>query len=241
VTGSKGGSGAAAARAERDGIVEERRVRLFQRVSPIWREQFEWLLDLPYTADQQRKALQTEPKLTALVGLSELERGAILSDLAGLRMAYPDWVNGRPLPSLDRLDGLARKTPRSGIDDAPFHAWIKLGAVASLLIPHQVRVDDEAMAKVITTAQGWREFCDFGLFSSAELTLASGPAPRTVAALHALAIRPSHAIVPGNAGPEYEGDIWWNGAPTRALDLVARYDRPSRSKTLLRLFGRRGK
>lgn len=241
VTGSREGSGAAAARAERDSAIEEQRARLFDRVSPIWRELFAWLLDLPYTADQQKKTLQTEPRLTALVGLSEVERGAILSDLAGLRIAYPDWVNGRPLPSLDRLDGLARTSPRSGIDDTPFHVWIKLGVVASLLIPHRVRVDDEAMAKIITTAQGWRELCDFGLFSSAELTLASGPAPRTVAALRALAIRPSHAIMPGSAGPEYEGDIWWNGAPKRALDLVARYDRPSPAKALLRLFGRRGR
>jgi hypothetical protein len=44
-----------------------------------------------------------------------------------------------------------------------------------------------------------------------------------VRAIAALATRPSNVILPGKAGPDHEGDLWWNGAPPRANALVGRY------------------
>lgn len=241
VTDASGRSTSAGAKAERDDAIAARRAKLFTLVSPNWRETFEWLIDLPFVADSQEVTLRTEPRLAALGMLDETGRGNILSDLARLRSAYPDWHNGRPVAPLYRLDGLALRAQRAKIGSADFRAWTKLGVVAFLIVPLPARLEDAAMARVIAAAQDWRPLCDFGLLASAEATLSAGPAPFTIDALRALALRPSHVICPGSAGPEYEGDNWWNGAPKRALDLVDRYDRPLRSAKILRIFGKIGK
>ena len=210
-----GPSGAAAAKASRDAALAARRGALLNGISPVWRSVFEWLLDLPDTGSRLEAALKDDAKLIALAGLNDSERGAILSDLARLRFEYPDWRGGHATPPLERLDGLSRREDWQGIDSVGFAAWTKFAAVASMLVTQPVRLADAEMARLLTAAQDWRPLCDFGLLDLAGMTLQSGPAPRTVAALREMAVRPSHAVLPGNAGPERDGDVWWNGAPPR--------------------------
>jgi hypothetical protein len=221
--GTAGGSGATAVRSERGATIEARRAALLESVSPLWRDLFEWLLDLPYTSDRLEITLRNDPKLTSLASLNETERGVILSDLVRLHRNYPDWRHGQAVPSGERLGALARRRDEEQVGDAGFNTWKKLDIIASILVQQRVRLSDADMACTLATAQEWRPLCDFGLLDSTEATLQREPGPLTIAALRALATRPSHAIVPGNAGPDHEGDLWWNGAPPRANALVGRY------------------
>jgi hypothetical protein len=78
------------------------------------------------------------------------------------------------------------------------------------------------------------------MLDSAEMTLQAGRAPRTIAALQELARQPSNVVMPGNAGPDHDGDVWWNGAPPRAYALIEKYGgrEAARSSIVARVFGK---
>jgi hypothetical protein len=163
-----------------------------------------------------------------------------LSDLVRLRSDYPDWNGERFMPADERLDGFAQRKATQQVGDAAFEAWKKLDVLAQLLAKHPVQLDDPHMARLIAAARSWRPPCQFALFDSAEMTLRAGPAPRTIAALLELAERPSNVLVPGNAGPDHEGDVWWNGAPPRAYALIEKHggQEAARSSVVARVFGK---
>jgi hypothetical protein len=221
--GTAGGLEATAIRSERHATTAARRAALLESISPSWRVVFEWLLDLPYTSDSLLVTLRNERRLTSLASLNETERGVMLSDLVRLRRTYPDWRHGQAVPSGERLGALARPRDDQGVGDAGFTTWNKFDVITSMLVEQPVRLRDVDMASALASAQEWRPLCDFGLLDSAEATLRREPAPLTIAALRALAVRPSNVILPGNAGPDHDGDVWWNGAPPHANALVERY------------------
>lgn len=220
VVGASDPSPAEIAKAERDAERAARPAALLQGVAPVWRESFEWLLDLPYTSDTLQTTLRDEPRLTALAALDAGARGIILSDLARLRDDYPDWKSSAAVAPMQRLDGLAKRSERDAIADAGFTAWTKFDIVAALVVARPVDLGDGDMARLLTAARTWRALCDVALLDSAEQTLQKGPAPQTIAALRALETSPSNVIIPGRAGPLHEGDAWWNLAPARARTLI---------------------
>lgn len=216
-------SAAEAARLKDDADIEARRDSLFAMLSPLWRHVFIRLLDLEYDSDRLPAVIAASPDLKALNELSNADRGVVLSQIARLFRSDHDHSSAAAEAPRKSLGALARRTSSRRVDDHNSDLWRKLNPVGSLLVKRAVTLGDAEMSEVLRTSQKWRELCDFGLLESAESTLQSGPAPLTIQALTALAKRPSHCIVPSDAGGENEGDVWWNEAPRRAIALVQRY------------------
>lgn len=235
-----GPSTAMRAKAESEALLEARRKRLFESISPIWRDQFIWLLDIPHPGNAEIAKLEKDPRLAPLGRLDEAKRGIILSDLVRLRSDYPDWIGGQVVPVEERLGGFARPNARQKVGDAGFEAWMKLDFLTNWLAKLPVQLDDPHMARLIAAAQSWRPLCQFAMLDSAEMTLQAGRAPRTIAALQELASQPSHVVIAGDAGPDYDGDVWWNGAPPRVYALIEKYggQAAARSSIVARIFGK---
>ncbi|MEM1050962.1 MAG: hypothetical protein AAGI28_02600 [Pseudomonadota bacterium] len=209
------------AKSQRNQEITRRREKVIESISHVWRDTFIYLLDLDESDGFEVSALKNDPNVTALAELSKVERGSITADLARLRFEFVDMTNATANPH--RLDTLSPRSRGRSVDYVGFLMWSKLEAVAQAVLENPIGVNDADMALIIKAAQEWRPLCEFELLDSAETTLENMPAHQTLLALRSLADRPSHCIVAGDAGPNFDGDIWWNGAPARARELISRF------------------